>query len=335
MRSIAHATVRFLSIFAIASIPVNAIADTDTANIAATYYAPAIGALADDIEKDYVFPDKGHLYAALLRQNLKDGVYRGITDPAAIGQRLTDDLRGASHDLHFRVRPVAGTTTATPSTPPRPPIEDVKWLADGVAYIRFNFFADTPETVAATEKFMQDHATAKAIIVDSRHNHGGGGGETNAMLPYLFAAKTSLVDMELSDDTARSQGFTEDQFFRQVQAPPGHVRFEQVVEPNSTEHRLFASKVYYLTSLDTGSAAEALAFIFKITHRATIVGERTRGMDHFGRFMPLPQSLECFMSLGRTFDPATGADWEGGGVAPDVAVPPDEALDIALKMAEH
>jgi hypothetical protein len=328
--------IRFLSIVVIAAISFSAIADTDAAKSTATYYAPAIAALANNIEKNYVFPDKGRVYAALLRQNLGNGVYSGITDPAAIGQRLTDDLRGASHDLHFRVRAIAGTTpTAASAAPPRPPIEDTQWIAGGVAYIRFNLFPGTPETVAATETFMRDHATAKAIIIDSRHNHGGGGDETNAMLPYLFAAPTKLVDMELPRDTAQSQGFTEDQFFRAVGAPPGQVRFEQVVEPSPTEHRLFAAKVYYLTSLDTGSAAEALAFIFKTTHRATIVGERTRGMDHFGRFLPLGQNLEVFMPLGRTFDPTTGADWEGSGVTPDVVVPPDEALDVALKLAEQ
>jgi C-terminal processing protease CtpA/Prc len=106
------------------------------------------------------------------------------------------------------------------------------------------------------------------------------------------------------------------------------------VEPSPTEHRLSTAKVYYLTSLDTGSAAEALAYIFKLTHRATIVGERTRGMNHFGKFLPLGQNLECFLPMGRTFDPVTGADWEGVGVTPDIAVPPGDALDVALKLAE-
>ena len=112
------------------------------------------------------------------------------------------------------------------------------------------------------------------------------------------------------------------------------MRFEQVVNPDPTEHRLFTAKVFYLTSLDTGSAAEALAYIFKLTHRATLVGERTRGMDHFGKFVRLGEGLECFLPMGRTFDPVTGADWEAVGVIPDVAVPPMEALQVALKLAQ-
>ena len=33
---------------------------------------------------------------------------------------------------------------------------------------------------------------------------------------------------------------------------------------------------------------------------------------------------------GRTFDPDTGKDWEGGGIAPDVPVAADQALVEAL-----
>lgn len=312
-----------------------AFAKADSAGGDATYYAPAIETLASDIEKDYVFPDVGRSYASLLRDNLKNGAYRGITDPAAIGQRLTDDLRSFHQDLHLRVRPVSGSVVSAPAQEKPPPMEGVAWLAPGVAYVRFNLFPGTRDSVAAADKFMRDHADAKAIIIDARHNHGGGGDEMNAMLPYLFATRTVPIDMELAQDVAKSQGYQADNFFHLVPSPPGQVRFEQVIEPRATEHRLFAAKVYYLTSLDTGSAAEALAFIFKLTHRATLVGERTRGMDHFGQFVPIGQNLECFMPIGRTFDPATGADWEGTGVTPDVAVAPDDALSAALKLASE
>ena len=34
--------------------------------------------------------------------------------------------------------------------------------------------------------------------------------------------------------------------------------------------------------------------------------------------------------VGRTYDPATGKDWEGDGVQPDIAVPAAAALERAL-----
>ena len=37
-----------------------------------------------------------------------------------------------------------------------------------------------------------------------------------------------------------------------------------------------------------------------------------------------------FLPVGRTYDPATGRDWEGVGIEPDVDVPADQALQAAL-----
>jgi C-terminal processing protease CtpA/Prc len=214
-----------------------------------------------------------------------------------------------------------------------PPIEGASWLGDGIAYIRFNRFESTPATVAATRAFMEEHAGAKALIIDGRHNHGGGGDEMNVMLPYFFAHRTTVMDMELSRKVAGEMGFTADEFFHEAPAPPGRIRLEQVVEPQRDEHRLFGAKVYYLISSDTGSAGEAFGFILKTSGRGTLVGQTTRGLNHFGQVAPIGQGLEVFVPVGRSFDPRTGKDWERVGVAPDVATAPDTALAMAKKLA--
>ncbi|HEY2049810.1 MAG TPA: S41 family peptidase [Caulobacteraceae bacterium] len=300
-----------------------------------TPYADAIGKLADVIEADYVFPDQGRECAQMLRRKLAVGDYAGITDAAAISDRLTADLRDLHHDLHFRVRVSGAAPTGSSAVnAAMPPMEGAAWLADGVAYIRFNRFEGSPETVATTRRFVQEHAGAKALIIDGRRNHGGGGDEINVMLPYLFATRTVVMDIELSRAVAAQMGFTADQFFHETPSAPGRIRFEQVVEPETSEHRLFNAKVFYLISSDTGSAGEALAFILKTTGRGTLVGEHTRGMDHFGRVVPISQGLEAFVPVGRSFDPKTGKNWEGGGVIPDVAVPSDTALAVATKLAQ-
>ena len=54
--------------------------------------------------------------------------------------------------------------------------------------------------------------------------------------------------------------------------------------------------------------------------RLDIVDEPVKVGDKFDVFIP----------VGRTFDPDTGKDWEGTGVAPDVAVPARDALVEAL-----
>jgi hypothetical protein len=39
------------------------------------------------------------------------------------------------------------------------------------------------------------------------------------------------------------------------------------------------------------------------------------------------------MPVGRTYDIKTGKDWEGDGIAPNIAIDPKQALVVALEMA--
>jgi hypothetical protein len=333
-----------------------------------------VTALADKLEASYVIRDVGARYAAQLRTNLAQGAYDAIVDRGELAGQLAHDLQVVAPDGHLRVVPETSLTPdghlrapgATglvrgpggPGGPARPAaIGDMAWLADGVAYIQFNEFPGDAETVAAVDRFMMDHASAKSLIIDARGHHGGGTAEMNVMLSYLFAKETPLVDMDVSERVARDQGrpavgspgvgavlaprgafrggiSTDDaRSLRVVPGPPGMVRREHVAIPHPTEHRLFAAKVFYLTSSRTFSAAEHLAFAFKLTGRAVLIGEPTGGGNHFGGWESLGDGLSAFIPVGRTLDPVTGADWEGVGVAPDVAVPADHALDEAVRRA--
>jgi hypothetical protein len=303
--------------------------------------------LAQKLEDTYVFPDVAHRYAAMLRANAASGAYDGLISGRDLAMRLTADLRAVSPDAHLRVRPgapngaerrvvVAGGPQAAPARPAFPwkPIEEARWLAPGIAYIRFNVFPGDPETVAAVRRFMIDHADAKTIIFDNRTHHGGGLAEMNAMFPYLFARPATLVTMDTraSVDRRRGNAMGED-FERVVPSSPDVVRREHYVIPSTTEKRLFKAKVFVLTSGATGSAAEHMTLALKHTHRATIVGETTAGAGHYGGEEAIGDRFTAFIPVGRTFDPDTGKDWETVGVAPDVAVPADQALTEALVLS--
>ncbi|MET3664773.1 S41 family peptidase [Caulobacter sp. 1776] len=317
-------------------------------------YAAAIESLAGKLETAYVEPAQGQRYAAMLRAN--KATYIQITDPMALAKRLTDDLRAVHPDNHLRVAlgspdggpgggprrmrigpgPAPGPGPGPGPGGPRPPaIEDPKWIADGVAYIKFNMFDGAPETLATLDAFMKEHADAKAIIFDARTHRGGGPAEMNVMLPYLYAQPTRLVSMDMAQSVVDMRGDPTrgDPNMRPVSAPKGVNRREHWVTPNA-ETRLRDAKVFYLTSTRTGSAAEHLALAFKRTHRAILVGEHTGGANHFGGFEPLGAGLAAFIPVGRTFDPDTDWDWEGVGIQPDVAVPADQALDKALELAK-
>lgn len=71
----------------------------------------------------------------------------------------------------------------------------------------------------------------------------------------------------------------------------------------------------------------------KSSGRGTLIGEATAGANHFGGPRPLNQHFAVWMPVGRTYDINTGKDWEGAGVAPDIAVDPKQALVLALEKA--
>jgi C-terminal processing protease CtpA/Prc len=93
------------------------------------------------------------------------------------------------------------------------------------------------------------------------------------------------------------------------------------------------AKVYLLVSNKTASAAEHFALALKSTGRATLIGDATAGANHFGGGQPINDHFGVWMPVGRTYDIKTGKDWEGAGIAPDIAVDPKQALVFALEKA--
>lgn len=301
----------------------------------------AIEQLAKLLEANFVFPEVGTRYAGLLRANLAAGAYDGLTDPTAFGEKVTADLQALAKDGHLRLATQAAFQTRRP--PPAdvpmsarangpPGLEEARMIGD-VAYLRFNEFPDDPAVAQKARAFLLADTSAKAVVIDARPHRGGGLGVMDAILPLLYAKPTQLVRMDtragIEDSGPMEDGPT---LVRQKSAPEVVSR-DHVVIPDRTETRLQKVPVYYLTSRRSASAAEHLALAFKRTHRATLVGETTRGAGHFGGLLEVGDRFAVFIPVGRTYDPDTNWDWEGKGVTPDVAVPTDQALDEALKLA--
>lgn len=326
-------------------------------------FAGAIETLADTLATHFVDPAAGRRYAAMLRAGLAAGKYAGIGDVESMARRLTQDLQATAPDGHLRVEP-APEPGASPDSRPdgtrragRPPdgrsdeqaprrpapapidlpsVAETRWIADGVAYLRFNQFAGEPASLAALRAFVTDYASAKAIIIDTRTLvRGGGMAEMDVLFAHLFDRETVLVEMAVAARSDRGGGSpSAGGTLRDVAGPAGmHVR-RHVAVPDPTGRRLAEAEVYYLTSRRTRSAGEHFALALQRTHRGTIVGERTAGANHFGGFEPIGAGLVAFVPVGRTYDPDTGKDWEGTGIVPDVEVPAGQALDEALARAK-
>jgi C-terminal processing protease CtpA/Prc len=155
----------------------------------------------------------------------------------------------------------------------------------------------------------------------------------DVIFPYLFAAKTPLVKMQMARAIYDLHGspFGEAATLEFVKDAK-HVTATHYAVPGEPTP-LRQAKVYLLVSNKTASAGEHFALAMKSSGRATLIGEATAGANHFGGPAELTANFAVWMPVGRTFDIKTGKDWEGGGIAPDIVVDPKQALVVALEKA--
>jgi hypothetical protein len=228
-------------------------AQTPTAPVAAAISNIDQRALAKDLatrlESDFVYPDQGKRYAAMLRANADKGAYDALKG-GELAKKLSDDLQQVAVDGHLRVmfegagggpqivikRP-ADPSGAPPAgepkqvmirmTPP-PEIEHAGWIAPKIAFVRFNLFPSSPDAMEAAHKFMATHANAKVIIFDLRTHMGGGLAEMDAIFPWLFTKPTRLATMATrkSVDEAGNSPIAGVPTLRIVQADPNFVTRE-------------------------------------------------------------------------------------------------------------
>jgi C-terminal processing protease CtpA/Prc len=156
-------------------------------------------------------------------------------------------------------------------------------------------------------------ANMNALIVDLRQCKGGNPGMVALISSYLFDGEpVHLNSLYWRDEDLTQQYWT-------LPYVPGK--------------RFGEKPVYVLTSSDTFSAGEEFAYNLKTRQRVTLVGERTGGGAHPGSPFRLHPHFEVFIPVGRAINPITNQNWEGSGVAPDVSVPQDQALNAAYKLA--
>ena len=331
--------------------------------------AAVVERLATVLEENFVFPDVARRYAAMLREKAARGGYANLGDRFA--ETLVADLQAVHPDRHLRIGPTAlmgmgprrvvrgpgdgapppgavvrrapageGPAPAPTGEPrrvmrapdPSTAIGRSGWIADGVAYLELELFPGDPETVARIARFLDEHQGARAIIFDIRGHRGGGLAEMDVIFSRLFARETPLVGMDTRLAVAQRGGepLEDGPTLRLVAGPDGVRRRMHYAVPGAASP-LRQAQVYLLTSRRSGSAAEHFALALKRTGRATLIGESTAGAGHYGGPIAIGGGYSAFVPVGRTFDPDTDRGWEGTGVAPNVEIPADQALDEALR----
>ena len=291
--------------------------------LTATTRQQVIDGAIDHMQRGYVFEDVAGKMATALRAHGKAGAYDAITSGAEFAARLTTHLQEVSKDKHLRIlyNP-AGIAGA------QPPVTDedrtrrvaaerrnnyglhrVERLDGNVGFIELRGFSGSPEAGRAVTAAMNLLANTDALIFDLRRNGGGSPVTIGFISSYLFDKRVHLNDFYIRE-TGRRESF----------------HTSETVDG----HRYGESKpVYILTSNRTFSAAEEFTYNLKNLKRAIIVGETTGGGAHPGGVRRITDHFAIWLPTGRAINPITGTNWEGVGIAPDIAVDPADALRAA------
>ncbi len=287
------------------------------------------------IREHYVFPDLGARMADHVLAELNRGAYSEHNEQKAFLGALTSDLRSVCDDKHifvFENEPEAREVAADKGLLSEEEtariraaylkedrrtnfgVAEAALLPGNIGLLQLDYFSSHVEAQAAIVGAMNDLAGADALIIDLRENGGGGGGGVGRLLASYFFGPNP---QPLTGVFWRSSGETIPAFT--LEKIPGK--------------RRPTVPLYLLTSARTFSAAEDFSYSLQQLERATIVGEPTKGGAHPVDVLIIEEDILLQVPIGRSVNPITGANWEGIGVQPNLAVPAADARVAAHRAA--
>jgi len=284
-----------------------------------------VDSIAKNLERKYVFLDTAERMGKYIQQQLRKGVYDAIAAPTVFADSLTADILSVYHDGHLSI-------SYDPSFSPGSDVEDtaarrtrhrlerhvnfgfdkLEMLRGGIFYIKIGgFFPPDDEAKETVRAVFRLAVNGKALVIDLRMNGGGDPGMVSYMCGFLFGDKTHLNDLYTRSSNTLQQFWT---------------------QPNNELPALHSIPVYVLTSKNTFSAGEEFTYDLQAQKRATVIGETTGGGAHPVWPLAVGNGFVANIPFARAINPVTKTNWEAIGVKPDVPVPADDALTVALKM---
>jgi hypothetical protein len=299
-------------------------AEANSANLTPSERQRVIDAVVQNVQQHYFDSEVAQKIKAELLRREKNGEYNSIAKGETFANLLTKEMRAVSHDMHLEV---VSSEEPLPDGPREPTpemierfhkqlleanceIRQVNVLAHNIGYLKLDAFPDVSVCQSKVASAMASLNHADAMIFDLRDNGGGDWRMVSFIAGYLFDHPEFLYD------------------------PRANPTLQSWTQPRAG-NRLSNKPVYVLTSHSTISAAEQFTYDLKMLKRVMVVGETTHGSAHAGVFYRLDDHFGMGIPRLKAINPFSKTDWEGIGVAPDVAVPSDDALEAAQKIAQN
>lgn len=278
-----------------------------------------VAKLSEALRDDYVFPDVGEKAAEKINGALAAGAYDTLSDPNAFAARLSSDVAAVAHDKHLSIHAEGGPRPGSASSPKAMPraeagVTRADKLAGKVGYIEVIGFPPLASAKPTFDRAMTALKGSRALIIDDRRNGGGSPDSVAYLISFLVPPTGPIEINRILSREPKTNNFKRETFSSQ-----------------RTPVSFAGIPVYVLTSKDTFSGGEALAYDIQAHKLGKVVGEVTGGGANPTGPVDLGHAMVASLPGARAENPITKTNWEGRGVQPDHSVPAQDALKVALQ----
>jgi C-terminal processing protease CtpA/Prc len=284
----------------------------------------AIQIIAKSIAGNYVDANMGgQISSYILTANYK-GAFKKAGTWQEFDEMVTKSLQQFSDDRHIYVKNDASVvkelrspqsekkeemnTQGDKTSADNYGIQESKVIEGNTGYIKLSKIDISKESLPVLYEAMRKVENTDKLIIDLRDNKGGGS-EIGAVLEsYFLPAGTPTLEF-----TSRA----------------GTLTTEKTVD--WLTEKKYDKPVYIIINKNTGSAAEAFAFVMQKNKRATIVGETSSGAASRNEWFVVNDENYLSISTETTHLAGTNATWEKTGVKPDIKLKSGDPLEAIMK----
>ncbi|MBP1968376.1 C-terminal processing protease CtpA/Prc [Virgibacillus natechei] len=225
----------------------------------------------------------------------------------------------------------------------------IKTIDEDMILMTLSDFDNLDSIPALVKNYEKELASAENLIIDVRMNLGGSGSAFEALLPYIFEAGTTIVD--LNEDyamkyncTYRNYRLTKElignflkktndndlqnyanNFLREFEKNKGK-GFAALNEEEGTrtiEGKEHPKNIVVLSDVDCGSAGEVFVDICKKSPKVTVIGRPTAGVNDYTNLtiMEWEGLFKLYYPTARLDKVDAGEGTTGLGIKPDIYIP--------------